>query len=198
MSQSNNHKADPSKWLLLYGDYLFSVAMMKVNDSHLAEDLLQETFLSAIKAASAFKGESSEKTWLTRILLNKITDHYRKKSVLKEAQEYLTQSEQSFTQHFFESEDNAIPHWLDDTYPKDWGAGADASINRQEFENILHGCIKKMPEKLSVVFLAKYMEEESSENICKDFDLSPSNYWVIIHRAKVLMRGCLEKNWFQK
>lgn len=198
MSRSNKHILNPSQWLALYGDYLFSVAMMKLNNTPLAEDMLQDTFLSAIKAAPNFKGQCSEKTWLTTILNNKIIDQYRKKSVLKEAQDYVDQTEHSFTQNFFESGPGAIPHWLDDTYPKDWGSAADSRINQQEFENILQLCIQKMPEKLSMVFIAKFMEEDTSENICKDFSLTPSNYWVIIHRAKVLIRSCLEKNWFLK
>lgn len=198
MSQTNKHILNPSQWLALYGDYLFSVAMIKLNNTQLAEDMLQETFLSAIKAAPNFKGESSEKTWLTSILKNKIIDEYRKKSVLKNADDYLRQTEASFTGEFFQSGSDVIPHWLDDTYPRDWSSHADARINEKEFETILKLCMHKMPDKLAHVFIAKYMEEDKAENICKDFNLSPSNYWVIIHRAKVLMRSCLEKNWFLK
>ncbi len=172
--------------------------MIKLNNSQLAEDMLQETFLSAIKAAPNFKGESTEKTWLTTILNNKIIDEYRKKSVLKNAEDYLSNTDASFTGDFFQSGAGVIPHWQEDTYPRDWGNHADARIHQQEFETILQFCIKKMPDKLAHVFIAKYLDEDKTENICKDFNLSPSNYWVIIHRAKVLMRSCLEKNWFLK
>lgn len=197
MSQTNTHTLNPAQWLALYGDYLFSIAMIKLNDKQLAEDMLQETFLSAIKGAPNFRGESSEKTWLTSILNNKIIDQYRKKSVVG-ATEYIDQTELSFTQSFFESGTDVIPHWLEEAYPRHWGKGADASINQREFEDILTLCIKKMPDKLKLIFMAKFMEEETADNICKEFDISSSNYWVIIHRAKVLMRSCLEKNWFLK
>lgn len=198
MSQTNVHILNPAQWLALYGDYLFSIAMFKLNDRQLAEDMLQETFLSAIKAAPNFRGESSEKTWLTTILNNKIIDQYRKKSVVKSVTEYINQTEDSFTQKIFESGTGVIPHWLEETYPRHWGAGADAGLNQREFEIILGSCIKKMPGKLKLIFMAKFMEEETADNICKEFDLTSSNYWVIIHRAKVLMRSCLEKNWFLK
>ncbi|MBC7936519.1 MAG: sigma-70 family RNA polymerase sigma factor [Rhizobacter sp.] len=191
-----NHQVNPSNWLRLYGDYLFSIAMMKLNDRQLAEDIVQDTFLSAIKAVDGFKGESSEKTWLVTILKNKITDHYRKRSSLKEAGNYLLETDHSFTASFFESGPGDIPHWLDNTAPADWGASADKALNREEFYAILQLCIKKMPEKLALVFIAKFVEETETSLICKDFEISSSNYWVIIHRAKVLMRSCLEKNWF--
>jgi len=198
LSHTNTHILNPAQWLALYGDYLFSIAIIKLNDRQLAEDILQETFLSAIKAAPNFRGESSEKTWLTTILNNKIIDQYRKKLVVKSATEYISQTELSFTQSFFESGPSVIPHWLEETYPRHWGTGADAGLNQREFEDILNACIKKMPDKLKLIFMAKFMEEETADNICKEFDLSSSNYWVIIHRAKVLMRSCLEKNWFLK
>ncbi len=197
LSQAKQHFPNPSQWLRLYGDYLFSIAMMKLDDRQLAEDMVQETFLSAIKGAHGFKGESSEKTWLTSILNNKIIDQYRKKSALKNTQEYIQATDTAFTDSFFESAP-AIPHWLDETAPRNWGPGADQSINEREFELVLQACIKKMPEKLMVVFLAKFIEEETSENICKELNITSSNYWVIVHRAKVLVRSCLEKNWFLK
>ncbi len=198
MNQAKQYSLDPSNWLRHYGDYLFSVAMMKLNDRQLAEDMVQETFLSGIKAATGFKGGSSEKTWLTSILNNKIIDQYRKKSVLKNEGEYIQATDDSFTEIFFESGPGFIPHWLESSSPGKWGAAADKSINEKEFEDVLQACIKKMPEKLMVVFLAKFIEEDTSENICKELGISPSNYWVIIHRAKVLVRSCLEKNWFLK
>lgn len=191
-----NQLLDPSQWLHLYGDHLFSIAMLRLNDRQLAEDMLQETFLSAIKAAEGFKGESSEKTWLIAILKNKITDHYRKRATSKEVNNYLAETEDSFTAAFFESGPGDAPHWLDTTAPANWGFSADASMNRAEFYNILQECIKRMPEKLRLIFIAKFVEETETTILCKEYEISSSDYWVIIHRAKVLMRACLEKNWF--
>ncbi len=187
----------PGKWVHLYGDYLFSLAVMKTGNNELAEDLVQETFLSAIKAKETFKGNSSEKTWLTAILKNKIIDHYRKKNILQNAEDYLADTQQSFHNSFFSSSQDDFGHWTKEASPQEWAnEAADASVNYKEFFKILRFCIDKMPSRLVPVFLSRFIDEEDAENICKEFNISPSNYWVIIHRAKVLMRNCLEKHWF--
>jgi RNA polymerase sigma-70 factor (ECF subfamily) len=187
----------PENWIQLYGDYLFSMAIIKTNNKELAEDLVQETFFSAFKAKETFKGNSSEKTWLTAILKNKIIDFYRKKEVLKQAGEYLSSTEESFYSSFFSQEEEKMGHWTSEAAPTGWKReAADAALNSKEFNKILLYCIEKMPAKLAPVFLARFIDEEDAEKICKEYDLSSSNYWVIIHRAKVLIRSCLEKNWF--
>ena len=187
----------PDNWVRLYSDYLFSLAIMKTGNKELAEDLVQETFLSAIKAKETFKGNSTEKTWLTAILKNKIIDHYRKKDLLKGTEDYLAGTQQNFHTSFFSDAQDDFGHWTKEAAPLNWTKqGADATINNKDFFKTLEFCIGKMPSKLVPVFLARFIDEEDAENICKEFNISTSNYWVIIHRAKVLMRSCLEKNWF--
>ena len=187
----------PDKWVDLYGDYLFSLAVMRTGNNELAEDLVQETFLSAIRAKETFKGNSNEKTWLTAILKNKIIDHYRKKDILKNAEDYLADTQQSFHNSFFSSSQDNFGHWTKESSPQEWAnEAADASVNYKEFFKILRSCIDKMPSRLVPVFLSRFLDEEDAEVICKEFNISTSNYWVIIHRAKVLMRSCLEKHWF--
>src|SRR4026207_902237 len=110
----------PDKWVHLYGDYLFSLAAMKTGNNELAEDLVQETFLSAIKAKETFRGNSTEKTWLTAILKNKIIDHYRKKDILKNADDYLADTQQGFHNSFFSSAQNDFGHWTKEASPKEW------------------------------------------------------------------------------
>ncbi|HZY81588.1 MAG TPA: sigma-70 family RNA polymerase sigma factor [Cyclobacteriaceae bacterium] len=179
---------NPDSWLTSYGDYLFSYCMIRVNHRETAEDLVQETLISAFRSKDSFKGESSEATWLVAILKNKIIDHYRKRDVLKDVQYYLESTEEDFSKNFFDASNG---HWLRDAAP------ADLNIEQGEFEKILLGCVHKMPPKLVPVFIAKFFDEEDSETICKVHNISSSNYWVIIHRAKVLVRACLEKNWFK-
>lgn len=183
----------PANWVKTYADYLYSLALIKVSNKETAEDLVQETFLSAFKAKDTFKNGSSEKTWLTAILKNKIIDHYRKKDVLKEVTTYISDTEKGFDEHFF-NENNG--HWLEESGPLEWKELADARVNRNEFSKIIQYCIQKMPTKLVPVFVAKFLDEADAEIICKEFNITSSNYWVIIHRAKVLIRSCLEKNWF--
>ena len=192
------NEMNPSQWVSLYGDYLFSLAMLKTGDATLAEDLVQDTFLSAIKAKESFRGDSSEKTWLVTILKNKITDHYRKKDVLKDSNSYLESTSGSFHDAFFSTEPSTYGHWTKNAAPKDWLAGgADSQLMTEEFNRIIRFCIEKMPQRLVPVFLARFIDEEDATVICKEFNLTSSNYWVIIHRAKLLMRSCLEKNWLK-
>lgn len=186
----------PETWISKYGDYLFSIALLKTSNKETAEDLVQESFLSAIKAKDSFRGESSEKTWLVSILNNKIMDYYRKKDVLKNTTEYLTDTNQSFSESFFGMQTTfSNAHWLADKTPKHWSSNADDRMMQSEFQQVLEKCIGLMPPKLAPVFISKFIDEEETEKICKDFEISSSNYWVIIHRAKLLIRSCLEKNW---
>lgn len=184
---------NPDLWLKSYGDYLFSYTLMKVGNKEIAEDIVQDAFVSAIKAKATFNGESSEKTWLVTILKNKIIDYYRKKDVLKQSTQYIAETEDDFSKHFFEKSNG---HWLTNTAPKFWTESADFVLTTDEFNKIVHSCIQKMPSKFIPVFTAKFLDEEDSETICKVHGISSSNYWVIIHRAKVLIRSCLEQNWF--
>ncbi|MGB3948332.1 MAG: sigma-70 family RNA polymerase sigma factor [Bacteroidia bacterium] len=189
---------NPQNWVKNYGDYLFSIAIVKVNNRQLAEDIVQDTFLAAVNSISSFKGESSEKTWLTAILNNKIIDHYRKKDVLKNTESYLAETEQSFNDCFFDSSNESLGHWLSKSTPSAWISTTDDPITTTEFYRVLYDCIQKMPSKLIPVFMSKFLDEKKTEDICKDYEISSSNYWVIIHRSKLLMRTCLEKNWFKK
>ncbi len=188
----------PERWVASYADYLYSLAVMKTGDREAAQDLVQEVFLSAIRASDSFKGLSSEKTWLTAILNNKVIDFYRKKDVLKDAGDYLASTDTSFHTSFFEPESERHGHWRRDVAPKEWEEGPDTTMERKEFYEVLQHCISQMPLKLVPAFVAKYIEDQDSDKICKDLNLSPSNYWVMLHRAKLLVRSCLEKNWFVK
>lgn len=186
---------NPDSWLKSYGDYLFSYCMLRVNHRETAEDLVQETLISAFRARDTFRGDSTEATWLITILKNKIIDHYRKKDVLRDADDYLSSTDSDFSENFF---DAANGHWLRQAAPGAWSDAADSGVEQREFQEVMQACIHKMPPKLVPVFIAKFFDDEDSETICKVHNISASNYWVIIHRAKVLIRACLEKRWFLK
>jgi len=198
MKVSINNPTNPEQWLSLYGDYLFTLAMLKTKKREVAEDLVQDTFLSAIKSIDKFKGNSTEKTWLVSILNHKIIDYYRKNDVLKNVTDYLDQTDETFNDHYFGATKGFSGHWKQESAPLPWGKGTDDEINRDEFYKILDVCLSKMPAKLMPVFISKFIDEKDSDEIRKEFDLTSSNYWVIIHRSKLLMRECLEKNWFAR
>lgn len=189
-------RPEPEHWTDRYGDYLYSYALFRVNKPEAARDLVQDTFLSALRTMGAFRGEASEKTWLTSILKRKIIDYYRKASNRLEvsAEDHAA----SFYDHFFMDEDSGHEgHWKKKQSPKDWSSQP-GNLESREFMHILQGCLGKLPEKWSAVFNMRLFDEREADFICMELDLSPSNYWVILHRARLQLRECLEKNWFVK
>lgn len=187
----------PNLWVDRYGDYLYSIAVVRMRNKELAEDVVQETFLFAYKSRESFKGKSSEKTWLTAILNNKITDYFRKKDVLKEVGIYLSDTSDRFFNEFFESEDSRRGHWRREVFPLAWDSSVDHDLQQKEFRDALARCISRLPTSLSYAFTAKHLAEKKAEEICKDLRISPSNYWVMLHRAKLLLRACLESLWYK-
>ncbi|MBR2648668.1 MAG: sigma-70 family RNA polymerase sigma factor [Sediminibacterium sp.] len=180
-----------SEWVNAYSSQLLGFAISRVKDEHLAKDLVQETFVSAWKNIEQYNGEASVKTWLTTILKNKIIDHYRKASTR------LTDSlgDNDATQDvFFDDAD----HWAKAHYPQQFSIRPNNNIEKKEFYTILAACRKKLKAIQDAVFSLKYLDGMDSETICKELNISPSNYWVLIHRAKVQLRGCIETKWINQ
>lgn len=188
--EKQSFKANPQKWLSLYGDFLYHYTLPRVNHSIIAEDLVQETFLSALKGLDSYKGEASEKNWLFTILKNKIIDYYRKKAM---EQSVMSMPDlQVMDDEWFNEEGG----WVENKIPKDWHA-ADSPVERKEIQKIINWCKDHLKELQQHVFTLKYMEDLDSIEICKVLNISSSNYWVLIHRARLQMRECVEKYWLK-
>ena len=173
---------DPAKLVEDHSDYLLSFAMSKLQDIDLAKDLVQDTLFSAIKALDKFKQESSVRTWLTSILNRKIIDHWRK-------------AETRYTDPvslFFDLDDKK-EHWITRKYSNITMETAESKMIREENHNILRECIGLLPKKWRGIVVSKYFEEENTPEICKEFDITASNLWVIIHRTKLLLRDCIQQ-----
>lgn len=188
---SEKNILSPDLWVKTYADTLYRFAVVRVSNTEIAKDLIQETFLAALRNVETFKGEISEKNWLFTILKNKIIDHYRKKSssLISELDELL----ESANQYFDEND-----HWKMDTAPSDWSVNYSQPVETKEFNDILNKCMDKLSEIMKIVFTMKYLDEKESDAICKELNITSSNYWVIMHRAKLQLRGCLEKKWVGK
>ncbi|MFD2144366.1 sigma-70 family RNA polymerase sigma factor [Mucilaginibacter antarcticus] len=145
--------------------------------------------MAALQRADKFEGKSTERTWLTAILKNKIIDVYRKKSSALNKPEDIV--EEQVRQDFF-AEDG---HWREDTYPREFVAEQQDALHDKEFNSVLQQCMQKLPALWLAVFTMKHMEDQASNVICTELKLSDSNFWVIIHRAKLNLRACLQKNW---
>ena len=127
------HQIDSKNWVKNYADYLYSIALFKTNMQTEAEDLVQETFLAAFKSKDEFRGQSTEKTWLTAILNNKITDHYRRKKFEKPFSIYITETENEFQNHFFNNSN--FGRWIDNIAPNYISNNADKNVLQTDFEN---------------------------------------------------------------
>ena len=184
MSKLSN--LNPDLWVNNYADQLYSYTVMRINDTGLSEDIVQDTFLSAWKNRDYFKGEASEKNWLYAICKNKIIDHYRKAS-----HQISSTSEFDISDTFFNEEE----HWTVEAGPTDWGINDQHKIEKKEFYTILELCKNKLQQLQQSVFVLKFMEGQDSDAICKVLNITASNYWVLMHRAKLQLRSCLTKNW---
>ncbi|MBL4708594.1 MAG: sigma-70 family RNA polymerase sigma factor [Flavobacteriales bacterium] len=186
----------PANWVENYADYLYSYAIIKVNDDEKAKDLVQDTFVSAIENQNTFRGQSVERTWLTSILKNKIIDYYRKMSTKNEIRVKESDEEYEHRDSFFETVGSNEGMWNPDARPQNWSSDYQTPVENEEFYTILQACLGKLPQKWAMVFSLKSIDGYSSKEICKELNLSASNYWVLMHRAKLQLRGCMEINWF--
>lgn len=182
----------PSDWIENYADSLFNYAIVRVRDRETAKDLIQDTFLSAFQNRESFRGESSEKTWLFSILKNKIIDHYRKLATDKSVS-FSEGKDPSELDSYFDAEGE----WKESAGPVDWSKSGNDDYTSKEFQETLLRCLERLTAQGRVIFSLKYFDEMEFEEICKQMAISTSNYWVIMHRAKLMLRRCIEKNWIQ-
>lgn len=177
---------------------LRSSACASLREPARAEDMVQETFLAALKGGQSFAGRSAEKSWLTGILKHKILDYYRKAS-----------RETSFTDlEFYQDEesDRFIPEglfkggWIHETGrdlgPMEWSTDPGASLDSAAFWKAFHDCSNKLPRNIATVFTMREVDGVESKEICQTLNISESNLWVMLHRARMALRRCLETNWF--
>ena len=183
---------DPAHWIDEHGDVLYRYALARVRKPEVAQDLVQETLLAALRARDRFAGQSSVRSWLCGILKHKLCDYYRKLG-----------RETSFTDLEFlddECADQFVPegYWVHLEGPKAWKPEADEVMHRDEFWKTMHRCLGKLPERVATVFMMREMDEIESKEICATLAITDSNLWVMLHRARMALRECLAVNWFEK
>jgi RNA polymerase sigma-70 factor (ECF subfamily) len=177
-------RIDPDTWVDRYGDALYHFALARVKDRTTAEDLVQETFLAAVKSRDRFRGQSTEKTWLFGILKHKVIDHYRRKKTVVYEQELTAGTEN--LEAFF----NAKGAWRE--MPQHWRLNPGKSHQVREFLDHFYQCLADLPQKTAEVFACREIEGLSTPEICKRLGITAGNCWVILYRARVLLRKCLE------
>jgi len=183
--------SSPEQWLTLYGDVLFRYGLARVRDAEIAEDLVQETFLAALKAQENFAGQSSEKTWLIGILKHKMIDYFRKASH-EQIQAFDEQLIADDNEDFFDQHGG----WKVDF--SNWSQ-PDQSMQQDQFMQVLQQCIERLPQRLSQLFMLSEFDDMKSEEICKVLSISSmNNYWVMLSRIRVQLRYCLDINWINR
>ena len=164
--------------------YLLRYASLQLRDRAAAEDAVQETLLAALAGEKGFGGRSNLRTWLTGILKHKIVDAIRRSS----REQTLPDDDDGLDRLF-----DARGHWVDP--PKAW-RDPDATLETQQFFVRLEECLARLPAKTARAFMMREHLGLATEEICKALAVTPTHCWVLLHRARLALRHCLEANWF--
>lgn len=178
-------------WVNQFSDELFSWALYKTSSKETAEDLVQETFLAAFHKIDTFQGKSQPKTWLFSILNNKVIDYYRLSA--KTTKQTFSISENSgyeLSDGLFNENEN----WRSNAINSIWDQDEEL-LDNPEFNNVMQGCMEDLPQKWKFAVTSKYLTDKNADEICQELEITTSNYWQITHRAKLLLKKCLEMKW---
>jgi len=188
MAVTDKQFLNPEKWVSLHADYLFNYTIGRLNDRDLAKDLVQDTFFSALKAKENFKGESSERTWLIAILKRKIVDYYRKINSTKGKAEVRMN---------FYADGEREGEWLEERAPTTGAEKLKKRLRMKNWPKFWKNASEIYLKNTKWFFRMKTIHQIETEDICKELDITTSNLWVIIHRARTQLRKCMEDNWFK-
>jgi len=167
-------------------------AQLQLSDGHAAEDAVQEALVGAMAGVKRFAGRAALKTWVFAILKNKIADALRQKQRLIDASSLLREGEEE--EDFSELFDKR-GHWRSSESPVPWREPEDA-FSQGQFWTVFEACLEGLPAKQARIFMMREFVELESEEICAAAEISMSNLFVVLHRARLRLRECLENNWF--
>ena len=188
-SPSEERADSPEKWVDLYGDALYRFALSRLKKGELAEEIVQETFVAALHAYENFKGRSALKTWLMGILKHKIIDYLRRK--YRETPSDQVETIADNTDELF----NEKGGWS--VRPAKWSVNPGKSYEQREFLDVFYKCLADIPDRLAEAFTLREIDGLSTEELCKEMDISPTNSWTMLYRARMQLRRCLEINWIE-
>lgn len=169
--------------------YLVRYAILQLRDPDLAEDAVQETLVAAIESKNKFSAHSSLRTWLVGILKHKILDILRKRSREPQLNVEDGEDESELVDTLFKENG----HWTDP--PQRW-ANPEQSMENTHFWKIFEQCNQHMPINTARVFMMREFMDMTTEEICQELAISTTNCWVLLHRARLSLRECLDLKWF--
>lgn len=165
-------------------------ARLQMDDHGLAEDAVQEALMGAMKNADSFRGGSAFKTWVYAILKNKIADTLRRKQRLVDVSSLLQADEQAMDKLF-----DSKGYWHLDQRPKNW-ENPERALHDRHFWRVFDACLDHLPPQQARVFMMREFIGLEAGEICESAELSVSNLHVLLHRARLRLRNCLENHWF--
>lgn len=174
--------------------HLVKFAMVQLRNSAHAEDAVQETLVAAVQGADRFAGQSSVRTWLIGILKHKIMDHFRRQS--REAP--LPDLEEETSLDDLDARFRPDGHFLENpllAHGADWG-NPESTLSQSRFFEVLEECMARLPKNTARVFNMREIMGMETEDICKELGITPTNSWVLLYRARMALRECLQTKWF--
>ena len=170
--------------------YLVRYASLQLRDSHAAEDAVQEALVAALAGEASFAGRSNLRTWLTGILKHKIVDIIRRASrentVITDPLAEVSELDALF---------DSTGHWAD--APSVW-PDPDSSLEQKQFFAVLEECLARLPAKTAQAFMMREHMGFETDEICKELAVTPTHCWVLLYRARMALRECLQTSWFKK
>lgn len=184
MSLTADSAAELEEWVIQYSDVMYRRALFLTSKKEIAEDLVQESFLAAAESMGSYNRKSEPKAWLLGILHHKTADYFRQK---------FRNLEVTFDGFFTES-----GHWTAEDAPTmDWPGSKDNILDDTDFQKVLQYCLDDLPEIWRAVLFLKFLENKKGRVICQELSISQTNFWQILHRAKLQVRKCIEVYWFK-
>ena len=174
----------PATWLDDHGDYLYQFALIRVRDSHLAEELVQETLVKGLAGFSRFRGEAAVRTWLTQIIRREISQHFRRSN--------------RFHKHSISGDVEGRDGLEELLTVKLQPAAFQSALERDEFWQVIWGCLEGTPPHLAEAMVLKLANDDLSiADLCAQLGISAANFSVRLFRARLLLRACIEKKWLR-
>ncbi len=178
---------DPSRWVDQYSTYLFRHAFSRLRDANAAEEVVQETFLAGVRYSEQYSGRGTERSWLLGILKRKIIDYVRQRNKHTKASPY--EDETDLTGQLFDATGN----WKPGAFG--WQPAPGEQIELSELWGVVRSCLATLPSGQADVFTLSVIEEMESDQICDQLEISPSNFWVRMHRARLGLAACVGEKW---
>ena len=168
---------------------LLRFALLQLRNDTAAEDVVQDTLIAVLEKPEQFAGQSSLRTYLIGILKHKIIDLLRSSQRFVQLNAGDDESDDDVIDVLFHADGHTRER------PRNWG-NPDATLEQKDFFRVMEICLEKLPAKTARIFMMREWLELDTDEICKELDISTSNAWVMLYRARLRLRECLELNWF--